>query len=672
MAEENKSLDTAQYFPTVDPGYKISVGANGQGTLFDTNGNMFHFTSPDDDLKKQLMDAKWSTSVGLTADNRTMIAAGKDLFNTPFFKLDQLGCINYETSNENITNNVLPAIQGADPEVTYSKTGDIWTFKFEEKSRGTSGFNLAIQSANNFDALHQLSNVATKIVGDDLKTLYKSGDFHRIDIRNIKLEYKSTTPVTYTITIPLKKVPLATEAYVNFEHKGSWSTTQRTLGMAQQDAYKAIYGNTPFDSPSGAPTTWNFPSTNWNATNGNGWAYLDIIKTNFPLYSFTEKTTDPNNNNVYEVFFQWNDLNSLNLVKKTQTTTPTTADDELAIEGEILDTLPSVENQNPVRVKDMAKAIEDERQLLDDPEIETTVKFNLADYTKLLKSSGGSYDALSDAIKASAAATPDGQLFLKWWANVLQWEGAGGFAEGGDSGGLTTWGCTIATWKKYAPTIFPGQYTGSDNELKSLNTEAGKAVIGAVAKAVVWDTVCKKADNTTPDIFKCIAFENMWGGQNLMGKGNIWQNAQKMNVELGGDVQAAFIVLWGWKRACGKKNLFNLAGFPGDRWGLGWSSRTGIGWFTKDPITGKDLPKAAPYRFTTDKRISTYQFYLDVLKGTAFHAGDADWSKLPGKAKKGRPNSLDILTESTLGTVTYKSNGMKNAVTYNGPNSNHW
>ena len=672
MAEENKSLETAQYFPTVDPGYKISVGANGQGTLFDTNGNMFHFTSPDDDLKKQLMDAKWSTSVGLTADNRTMIAAGKDLFNTPFFKLDQLGCINYETSNENITNNVLPAIQGADPEVTYNKTGDIWTFKFEEKSRGVSGFNLAIQSANNFDALHQLSNVAAKIVGNDLKSLYNSGDFHKVDILNIKLEYKSTTPITYIITIPLKKVPIATEAYVNFEHKGSWSTTQRTLGMAQQDAYKAIYGNTPFDSPTGTPTTWNFPSTKWNATNGNGWAYLDTIKQNFPLYSFTEKTTDPNNNNVYEVFFQWNDLNSLNLVTKTQTTTPTTDDDELAIEGEILDTLPSVENQNPVRVKDMAKAIEDEGQLLDNPEIETTVKFNLADYTKLLKSSGGSYDAISDAIKASTSATPDGQLFLKWWANVLQWEGAGGFAEGGDSGGLTTWGCTIATWKKYAPSIFPGQYTGSDNELKSLNTEAGKAIIGAVAKVVVWDTVCKKSDNTTSDIFKCIAFENMWGGQNLMGKGTIWQNAQKMNIELGGDVQAAFIVLWGWKRACGKKNLFNLVGYPGDRWGLGWSSRTGIGWFTKDPITGKVLPKAAPYRFTTDKRISTYQFYLDVLKGTAFHAGDADWSKLPGKAKKGRPNSLDILTESTLGTVTYKSNGMKNAVTYNGPNSNHW
>ena len=285
MEEENKSLQSSQYLPTMDAGYKISVGANGQGTLFDTNGNMFHFTSPDNDYLKQLTEAKWDRNVNLTADNRTMIAAGSDLFNTPFFKLNILGCINYETSNESITNDVLPAVEPADEEVTYSKDGNTWTFKFEEKNRGITGFNLRFQSDNNFIAIHQLSNVATKIVGDDLKSSYSKGEYYKVDLTNIKLEYKSDKPVTYKITIPLKPERLPQYSHTCIEHKGSWSDVTRTYDIAKHEAYKAIYGTTPFDYPPGLPRTWNFPKTNVDSTDASRWYYFNIIKQSFPLYS---------------------------------------------------------------------------------------------------------------------------------------------------------------------------------------------------------------------------------------------------------------------------------------------------------------------------------------------------------------------------------------------------
>ena len=48
---------------------------------------------------------------------------------------------------------------------------------------------------------------------------------------------------------------------------------------ARQSALTNIYGNTPFDTPPNAPTTWNFPKTDVNSTAADkGWPGFNDIK----------------------------------------------------------------------------------------------------------------------------------------------------------------------------------------------------------------------------------------------------------------------------------------------------------------------------------------------------------------------------------------------------------
>lgn len=674
MAEENKSIQTPQYYPTVNPGYKMSVGANGQGTVFDTNGNIFHFTSPDDTLQNALQEANYQGNVELTADNRTMIAAGKDLLSTPFFKLNVLGSINYETSDEELENNSFINIPSTpDPEVTYQKTGDTWEFKFNEQNRGISGFNLKDQSATGNDAIHQLSNVAANITGNDLKQLYSSGKFYKVNMTSIKMEYgKDTNNKTYYyITIPLIAVKDDKSAYVNFEHKGSWSTNKRDDKTARQNALTNIYGDTPFDKSltnSGPLDTWNFPVTDVNSTGTNkGWPFFNTIKKNFPTYEYVEKSTG-SDNNIYEFWMQWFDPSTIGKL-----TTPTSATtvvgeetDELDVDGQIFETLPFNENENPVKENIGGKAFSTEEEIILTQQDIEDINFNIKEvYITKTISNGGNFKSINDAVLASITSTTDGQMFNKYMKKyVFPNEGKGGYAEKGDSGGLTTYGMTIGSWKILAPKVFPGVYSGTAEELAALAKDPkGEDVILAVAKVGVFDVTNKGADNTVPEIFKIMALQDMWAGQNLIGKGGTWKNAKKRYEALKGDVQASFAVSWGWFRICGKTGnpLFNLSGMPSPRWGMGWTKRVGMAWFTKDPVTGKALPTPLPYKVLINgvfPKDSMYAYYLNETNGVDFCNGrTADIYKLFGSDtfKGGSWKDLNTLTNYTAGNITYSN-----------------
>lgn len=586
MAEENKSIQTPQYYPTVNPGYKMSVGANGQGTVFDTNGNIFHFTSPDDALQSALQEANYQGNVELTADNRTMIAAGKDLLSTPFFKLNVLGSVNYETSDEELeSRNFINVPSSNDPEVTYQKTGDIWEFKFNEQNRGISGFNLTGQSATGNDAIHQLSNVAANVIGNDLKQLYNSSKFYKVDMTGIKMEYGVDTnnKTYYYITIPLIAVKDDKSAYVNFEHKGSWSTSKRDDKTARQNALTNIYGGTPFDKSltNGGPLdTWNFPITTVNSTSTNkGWPFFNTIKQNFPTYEYVEKSTGIDNN-IYEFWFQWFDPSTVGQLTTPVTTNTTTIAEEeineLDVEGQIFESLPFSENDQPV-LDNVGKAYNGDEEIpLTQQEVEN-ITFNI----KLIQSKidNGTYSTFNNAVLGEAGKTPDGQLFLDWIAYQMKHEGAGGKADKHDSGGLTTWGVTIGHWKTHAPIVFPGKYKGTSEELISLATEEGKTnVIIPYIKVTDWDSLGNNT-STAPDLYKVMCYKWTFGGQPKDKGWGLKGGANKFYKDTGGNPVTAFWEFWAWRRRCRNKlDELNYLFF-----GIGWHRAIGVCWLVKDP-----------------------------------------------------------------------------------------
>lgn len=635
MTEENKSILNTQYYPTVNPGYKMSVGANGQGTIFDTNGNIFHFTSPYEDYQKILQDANYQGNVELTADNRTMIAAGKNLLSTPFFKLDKLGSLNYETSDEELSNNdFINSPSPNDPEVTYEKTGDTWKFRFVEQNRGISGFNLKEQSATGQDAIHQLSNVAANIVGQDLKQLYSNGKYYKVDMNNIKMEYgKNTNNKTYYyITIPLISVKDDKSAYINFEHKGSWTTIGRATYVARLNALTNIYGSTPFDdsiSGGGKLDTWNFPKTNVNPSDpkNKGWGYFNTIKQNFPTYEYVEVSTGADNN-IYEIWFQWFDPSTVGKLppQKQQQSQPSDIDDEMvSISGADLTILEEETPNNDPNEIQLGRAYDEKEEVeLDEVELRD-LSFNIERYA--LQVSNGSFSTINSAVLADLGNTPDGKLFLEWISYQMKHEGAGGTSHKADSGKLTTWGVTARHWKDHAPIVYKGKYKGTEEELKSLNTEEARDnIMIPYIKITDWDSLGNNT-STAPDLYKVMAYKWTFGGQ---PKGRGWGakgGADKFYKDTGGNPITAFWEFWAWRRRC--RNSNKESEFYGQlnylSFGIGWHRAIGVCWLVKDPKKkingkanpnfGKALPKPTCFKIIGTDRSDSSLYNWAVGKG---------------------------------------------------------
>ena len=61
-------------------------------------------------------------------------------------------------------------------------------------------------------------------VGDQLKALYKTGNYSKVDFENIEMttEGMGSGTVTYYLKIPFIQVAKKCEAYTSFDHVGGW------------------------------------------------------------------------------------------------------------------------------------------------------------------------------------------------------------------------------------------------------------------------------------------------------------------------------------------------------------------------------------------------------------------------------------------------------------------
>ncbi len=77
------------------------------------------------------------------------------------------------------------------------------------------------------DIAHQFSNQMSAAVGDQLKALYTSGNYAKVDFTKIKMttEGMGSGNVTYSLSIPFITVKAKCEAYTSFDHVGGWNHT---------------------------------------------------------------------------------------------------------------------------------------------------------------------------------------------------------------------------------------------------------------------------------------------------------------------------------------------------------------------------------------------------------------------------------------------------------------
>lgn len=80
---------------------------------------------------------------------------------------------------------------------------------------------------NGSDIAHQFSNTMSAKVGDQLKALYESGNYSKVDFSKIEMttEGMGSGTVTYYLSIPFISVEEKCEAYTSFDHVGGWNHT---------------------------------------------------------------------------------------------------------------------------------------------------------------------------------------------------------------------------------------------------------------------------------------------------------------------------------------------------------------------------------------------------------------------------------------------------------------
>ncbi|MUU77668.1 hypothetical protein [Winogradskyella endarachnes] len=78
---------------------------------------------------------------------------------------------------------------------------------------------------NGEDIAHQFSNKMSAAVGDQLKVLYKTGAYSKVDFKNITMTTKGmgSGEVSYYLSIPFIAVNTKCNAYTSFDHVGGWN-----------------------------------------------------------------------------------------------------------------------------------------------------------------------------------------------------------------------------------------------------------------------------------------------------------------------------------------------------------------------------------------------------------------------------------------------------------------
>jgi len=115
-----------------------------------------------------------------------------------------VSCINYqkETTNQPVK----------DHQITCSDDNCHGTYKGPEFVNGS-------------DVAHQFSNTMSTKVGDQLKALYKAGQYSKVDFESIKMTTQGmgSGTVTYYLIIPFVRVEQKCDAFTAFDHVGGWN-----------------------------------------------------------------------------------------------------------------------------------------------------------------------------------------------------------------------------------------------------------------------------------------------------------------------------------------------------------------------------------------------------------------------------------------------------------------
>lgn len=103
-------------------------------------------------------------------------------------------------------------------------------------TKGCSGAYEGPEFVNGSDVAHQFSNTMCREVGDQLKALYRQGQFVQVDFPRIQMTTQGmgTGTVRYYVSIPFKRVADSCQAFTAFDHVGGWNHAPAlTQRMAQ-------------------------------------------------------------------------------------------------------------------------------------------------------------------------------------------------------------------------------------------------------------------------------------------------------------------------------------------------------------------------------------------------------------------------------------------------------
>lgn len=97
---------------------------------------------------------------------------------------------------------------------------------------------------NGSDVAHQFSNTISKVVGNQLKELFKKGKYSLVDFDKIEITTKGmgSGKVIYFLKIPFKRVKSKCDAYTSFDHVGGWNH-KPALEARKKQLEKALMKN---------------------------------------------------------------------------------------------------------------------------------------------------------------------------------------------------------------------------------------------------------------------------------------------------------------------------------------------------------------------------------------------------------------------------------------------
>lgn len=90
---------------------------------------------------------------------------------------------------------------------------------------GCQGIYEGAEFVNGSDIAHQFSNKISEAVGDQLKELYHSRKYRKVNFSKITMTTNGmgSGHVIYELSIPFMVVPNKCDAYTSFDHVGGWN-----------------------------------------------------------------------------------------------------------------------------------------------------------------------------------------------------------------------------------------------------------------------------------------------------------------------------------------------------------------------------------------------------------------------------------------------------------------